>query len=622
MTAIMASVPLKDAKSIQNNLGRPLMSPEAMKPIDGKPFDGQISCLTTDAFLELFVQPSASGDIQTVNAKLDTDMDGKYDWWWTPQVTISGVCGNGVIQCDPGTWNNCHGYAWTATASNQLALSSVTLPELGGCYCVNNHCGNNLVWNNLNSVLTDLGGGAASALAKANPYYAITNVTTSATTVQYYGQNTQSCSTSPPPNMTNYAAQPSQMSNAAFAQSTTDPIYTTVKNSLAATLEDTRLYSCDVRRTISMNETTINDVIEYNSGNGKVSQSGPNSLEIRLGTIGDNYWGGNCQLHSEFASFDILQPQRILSAKLMHVKWDDYVQFIVDSALVWQGPIVWDGTNSPPSPRHRDCDGERDWNKTGIDQDFMQHMKQVGTVNFELRTLVGGRGEGYAFATIEVDTSCYLNPDAIVNQCGGYENNPDCNLEEEKVDGVVTYQHSAPTGLTPLTQTQQLVGGACTIAATRNWFEKNRRYRCKGNKRYDVTDALDRQNYVANSATRTAYQDKRTDPATGQVTYSSASMNILDEVKVEPCQQLCKTKKPRLANDVARSGPVKNLQVDTTTYDFFYHQCLFGCPMGQGEILVKPCGCVNEFAEAAAMMQTVRMAGGDTVCTSGIAVPP
>ncbi|MDT7535434.1 hypothetical protein OVY48_18685 [Sphingobium sp. SA2] len=40
------------------------------------------------------------------------------------------------------------------------------------------------------------------------------------------------------------------------------------------------------------------------------------------------------------------------------------------------------------------------------------------------------------------------------------------------------------------------------------------------------------------------------------------------------------------------------------------------CPAGDGEELVSACGCLDDFPEAVAMMQTVRLAGADLVCTA------
>jgi hypothetical protein len=54
-----------------------------------------------------------------------------------------------------------------------------------------------------------------------------------------------------------------------------------------------------------------------------------------------------------------------------------------------------------------------------------------------------------------------------------------------------------------------------------------------------------------------------------------------------------------------------------TGYDTFFHACTSDnqCPMGPGEELVSACGCLDDFPEAVVMMQTVRLAGSDMVCT-------
>jgi hypothetical protein len=41
------------------------------------------------------------------------------------------------------------------------------------------------------------------------------------------------------------------------------------------------------------------------------------------------------------------------------------------------------------------------------------------------------------------------------------------------------------------------------------------------------------------------------------------------------------------------------------------------CPAGDGEEIITDCQCVNEFAEAAAIMQTLRLGAQDMICSDG-----
>ena len=70
----------------------------------------------------------------------------------------------------------------------------------------------------------------------------------------------------------------------------------------------------------------------------------------------------------------------------------------------------------------------------------------------------------------------------------------------------------------------------------------------------------------------------------------------------------------------APDGVTGSKQTSATGWDYFYHACQDSnvCPAGEGEELVQGCGCLDDFPEAAVMMQTVRLGGADLVCTSSV----
>lgn len=67
-----------------------------------------------------------------------------------------------------------------------------------------------------------------------------------------------------------------------------------------------------------------------------------------------------------------------------------------------------------------------------------------------------------------------------------------------------------------------------------------------------------------------------------------------------------------------KPGVVGAKQNTPTGYDTFYHSCGSEnvCPLGAGEELVSACGCLDDFPEAAVMMQSLRLGGADLVCTA------
>jgi hypothetical protein len=124
--------------------------------------------------VEILAQPPSTGDLGTLTISRDKDLDGHFDEALSVPQPVSGICANGIIACDAGTWNNCHTYRWTVGSGNDLKLAEVDLTSLAACYCINASCGSNLAWTNLATVLKDIGGGVVGALTTADPRIAVT----------------------------------------------------------------------------------------------------------------------------------------------------------------------------------------------------------------------------------------------------------------------------------------------------------------------------------------------------------------------------------------------------------------------------------------------------------------
>src|SRR3546814_10420347 len=90
-----------------------------------------------------------------------------------------------------------------------------------------------------------------------------------------------------------------------------------------------------------------------------------------------------------------------------------------------------------------------------------------------------------------------------------------------------------------------------------------------------------------------------------------------DRGSVPACEPVCKTRAPKANNEAALDGVVGAKQNVPTGYDTFFHACTADnqCPAGPGEEIVSACGCLDDFPEAGDMLQTVRLAGADLVCT-------
>src|SRR3989304_7646306 len=124
--------------SFENNVSRPITSSNTpMSTLDGsKSFNAQLTCPSTSSFLEVSVTASATGDLNATVSQ-DTNFDGTLDYIYSLPFNLSGVCSNGAVSCDPGTWLNCQYYLWIAGGNFQATLHPASITEFGGCYCVN-----------------------------------------------------------------------------------------------------------------------------------------------------------------------------------------------------------------------------------------------------------------------------------------------------------------------------------------------------------------------------------------------------------------------------------------------------------------------------------------------------
>ncbi len=136
--------------AVNNNISLPMTnSAKLMQTVNGATtFAATLNAPSSAKFLELFIHPSGSGDLQQVIISQDLDADGAMDNVHTVPALVSGVCANGFISCDAGSWSNCRHFLWTSDAAGRVTEAPASITDLGGCYCINSSCGSNLVWVN------------------------------------------------------------------------------------------------------------------------------------------------------------------------------------------------------------------------------------------------------------------------------------------------------------------------------------------------------------------------------------------------------------------------------------------------------------------------------------------
>ena len=149
------------ADGIRQNASLPLTDANSqLSTVDGsKTAAVQISNPSSSAFLSVSIVALATGDLKPVQVSQDLNFDGVMEYSYQPPFPLSGICANGVIACDAGTWNHCQAYQWQADNSGRATLHNSTMDTLAGCYCINQSCGGGS--GNLQGMLKDLGGAVA-----------------------------------------------------------------------------------------------------------------------------------------------------------------------------------------------------------------------------------------------------------------------------------------------------------------------------------------------------------------------------------------------------------------------------------------------------------------------------
>lgn len=600
-----------DSEAISQNYLTPGLAGQPITTIDNsKSFNPNIACQKTATLLELLAQPTSTGDIGTLSISRDRNLDGSFDERLNVPVPVSGVCVNGIISCQSGGWNQCRPFQWAIGSGGDLKLSEVELSSLSGCYCVNNSCGTNLVWSNMAAILKDLGGGVIGALTTADPRIGVAQAIIDGPLIRYTGAQTTACTANPSVTATSYRANPTAITGDATAAAQASSVFQALAGSPAATGKAEETRRCTIERQVILEQVTADQIIARAAGGISTAYPAQDRVSFIMGSpIDDSLRGGRCTLFDFRMTLDVKDPDRLRSVVLSHYYMDDWAQIRVDGQLIAADPASWTGSAYPPSG----CERSRTWHSyPNLD---LKPLLTKGSHEIWLRVAVGNEGEAFAQIDAMLDTSCKAS-EQITDLCAGYAKDPQCHLLSETVDGVATFQNGVQTGLKPLPQTRIFGTATCSVQVTRDFFERDRRYKCAVDLGTVTPPDLGRGAYIIDRSTETLLAD-RTVAADGTVTTSTRPFNLPDRGSVPACEPICKTRAPRANSAVAPDGVVGTKQNDPAGWDNFYHACTTDnqCPAGPGEEIVSACGCLDDFPEAVVMMQSMRLAGADMVCT-------
>jgi hypothetical protein len=601
-----------DSDSLQRTYVTPGLSGQPISTVDGShSVTANLACQKTASLLEILIQPVASGDIGTIRIAHDSDLDGIMDQVSTVPVPVSGICANGVISCQRGSWNQCHYLRWDVDAARAIKLTEVDMPDLAGCYCVNASCGANLVLGNLSSVLKDLGGGVVGALTTADPRIGVAQAVIDGPLIRYVGAQATACTASPAVSQTQYAANPPSLLGDATAASTSSSVFQTLVGSPAGSGTAAQTSSCTIERQVVVNSPSPQAIIDRTAGGYATIPTSDAGLDFLMGSPSDNTLnGGSCAFFDFRMTLSVGDPDRIVSARLPHFYADDWAAIRVDGQWVASTPSAWSGDGLPPGK----CDQKR--TSHGYPDIDLKPYLTRGTHEIWMHVAVGGEGEAMAQVHVDLDTACH-SAETLRDLCAGPAANPHCRLVQEVVDGVTTVTGGVHTGLTPLPQTRILGDVACPFTLTRDFFLRDRRYQCITTSDAQAKPDLSRAAYIIDHSTETLLADRQT-AADGTVFATQRAFALPPRPHVASCEAVCKTRRPKANNAAAPAGVMASQQNDPSGWDVSYHVCRADtvCPAETGEEVVADCGCLDDFPEAVVLMQTVRLAGADTVCTA------
>lgn len=603
-----------DKDAFEKNFTSPLTSGTNFSTLDGsQSFQQRLSCPSSSNYLEVFYGIGSGGDLTPISVQQDTNFDGRFDHSVAFANPISGVCANGIISCNAGTFDNCASYRWSANSGTQLGLSEVELNELAGCYCVNNSCGGNLAFSNRSTILDDLAGGMAGALMERDPRYAVSTVAREDFVIRLSGQDASACSPAPDAAQQQYANNPSRLSSDAFAASAADPVFGLVSNMPSGDALLLTSNDCRIERSVTLDEVLPTDIISRVTASAEYGEGAcagdPDCFEFALGDDTDNHIvQKGCNIFTREIVWSVGKLDRITEAVLTSATYEDQIHISVNGVQVFSTGN-FNGVTNPDK-----CQID-DQESIGINRSF-QSALQEGTNRLVLKIAVRKRGSGQIRGRIRYRPGCDL-VENIDNTCASNTSNDDCRLVGESVDGVRTWLNGGRTGLTPIAQTRTLYGATCSETFTRDWFERTRTYECEatgaGARGFDFA----RSAHIYSNSGIDQFSDIRPS-SDGSLQTFTGSYNFDADFGIGDCEQICKVSIDEIDTEVSSSGVVGALHKNPNTKNYSYHSCAGNvCPVGPGETIVNDCGCLNEFNGAVAIMQTFRLAGQDLTCTSG-----
>ena len=603
--------------SLTTQLVTPLVSGQPLETVDGQQrFSTPLFGGVQPELLRLIVQPGESGDLTRLIISLNRRGADE-----TPTVTtitrpIAGVCTNGIISCDLGSWDRCTPYTYQVTSDDQVTLQQGTLRDLSGCFCINRSCGENLYWRNRAQVLTALGGGIVLALQRETPRFAVSTVTLEDSTIRYGGRlvtpgqsaltglNDQIVPTSTP--AAEWLTQPTTLSQARDQLLT--PRARTDQGSLVAALDQRAMtnglsgvasFTCQTTRTAALvpiteetrqtvQTTLCTDHLIYS-----IIRQDQNQLLLELLDTGPAGLGA---AHQSCPTGDGTDGWHTLIRLPLQQELIDSVPLLQEM----RGTISMSGSGC--SSASQTIDSSIQANDTPL-----------------LHPVICG-ASGPQTATVSADIISRITSIHYQEQyhdgCALYRQRQDCSLQESRQDGVVLVFNGRSTGLTALPSCKTIAADETQMLVCRPFWQMNERYLCQGEAQPTPdTTVLDRVKASSSGTEQTLYyQDLK---------QQSQQVSLPAQPAANPCQATCRVRQVSTRSQVTSDGPVSNqvLQGASSSRSGLRLCQEGGCPLLDDETIERPCGCDGELGRSFANLAVLEAAGADLICSPTGATP-
>lgn len=629
------------------NVISPIQTTTSGKTVDGtSTYSGQISCggVGAQSFLDLTIANGSGGDV-LVTAKIDRDLDGTKEYSYTSPKIASGVCSNGIVSCDQGTWNNCNYFAWGYNGG--ITLTQASPINMGGCYCLNNSCGG-LSAQAPDSILQSIGNSITAQMMKYDKNYMITKTYVTTAMASYWGQNMSGCAaggSSPILSVdptTTYALPGLDTAKSAAA---TDPNSAwSVFNSGTSSVDlGVTTQTCNIQKTLSTFTTTksahvdtthsictdhelwLKLAFDKSTSNFNFDMAGaaPGSYLTSSGTI--QGMDNNCpgQGWVNFLSQNIASQLGFSNGSILSTQYMVTMKVISGSGcnVGSTGSATYTGGDSATIAK---------WFTGLCPASGAQHPTlQIG-IDIQAENSQFSFHENDGCVPMESDSTCRLKEELVCDQNGA-----SCftTVANSINTGLVAPEMCYTSSINGIGYLICSSGNSINIAgsdgstssystASKFGFVTKRTYECthqndtnfedikKARQSITVNEAANNQDFSYNATQKDASGAWQTSANAGSINFTPP-----------PDIQYCKTVKAATNQEVVYSDGTNkaNATTSNTTNVFTIKQCTGDtynvCPLDAGESIKNACGSINDMGEVIGVMEGANEAAKDMICS-------